>query len=83
MINFIKLVVALNISIIAELRDPVLKPIFNQIDQQMDRMANITYFVGAKLSFLVIGTTDAIVTSVNYFIKDMGDESYFLASPLL
>lgn len=66
-----------------ELRDPVLKPMFIEIDQQMDRMANMVYFGGAKLSFLVIGTTDAIVTSVNYFIKDMGDESYFLASPLL
>lgn len=56
---------------------------FIEIDEKIDRMANIVYFVGAKLSFLVIGTTDAIVTSVNYFIKDMGDESYFLASPLL
>lgn len=66
-----------------ELRDPVLEPMFIEIDQQMDRMANMVYFGGVKLSFLVIGTTDAIVTSVNYFIKDMGDESYFLASPLL
>lgn len=56
---------------------------FLEIDQQMDRMANIVYLVGAKLSFLVIGTTDTIVTSVNYFIKGMGDKSYFLASPLL
>lgn len=66
-----------------ELKDPVSRSMFLEIDQQMDRMANVAYLVGAKISFCVIGTTDTIVTCVNYFIKDMGEESYFLASPLL
>lgn len=56
---------------------------FIEIDQQMDHMANVVYFFGAKLSFLVMGSTDAIITLINYFIKDMGDESYFLAAPFL
>lgn len=68
---------------LTELSDPNPKTIYLEMDEKMDRMANWTYFILAKLTFPIFVSSNLLLTVVNYFVLDMGDDSYFLPSPIL
>lgn len=53
------------------------------MNEKMDKMASWTYFISAKLTFPIFVLSNLLLTMVNYFILDLGDESYFLPSPIL
>lgn len=53
------------------------------MDENMDKMAHWTYVVFTRFTFPIFVTSNLLLTAVNYFILDMGDESYFLPSPIL
>lgn len=53
------------------------------MNDKMDRMAGLTYFILAKLTFPIFVTSNLLLTAVNYFILDLGEDSYFLPSPIL
>lgn len=53
------------------------------MNENMDKMAYWTYFIFTRLTFPIFVSSNLLLTAVNYFILDMGNESYFLPSPIL
>ena len=51
--------------------------------EKMDKMSTWVYFILAKLTFPIFVTSNLLLTAVNYFILDLGEDSYFLPSPIL
>lgn len=66
-----------------ELSEPEPRAIYLEMTEKMDRMANWTYFILAKLTFPIFVTSNLLLTAVNYFVLHMGEDSYFLPSPIL
>lgn len=53
------------------------------MNENMDKMAHWTYFIFTRLTFPIFVLSNLLLTAANYFILDMGNESYFLPSPIL
>lgn len=66
-----------------ELNDLNPKAVYFEMEVNMDKMANWTYVGFTKLTFPTFVISNLLLTAVNYFILDMGSESYFLPSPIL
>lgn len=68
---------------IIELSDPNPKAVYLEMVENMDEMAYWTYFIFTRLTFPIFVLSNLLLTAVNYFVLDMGSESYFLPSPIL
>lgn len=68
---------------ISELNDPATRPLFLETNQRMDRIANWVYFIYFRLTLPIMVLSDSLGTLGNYFILNMGSESYFLFAPIL
>lgn len=66
-----------------ELNDPKPKIEYLEMNENMDKMAHWTYFIFTKLTLPIFILSNLLLTAVNYFVLDMGEESYFLPSPIL
>lgn len=66
-----------------ELNDENPKAVYLEMDENMDKMAHWTSFAFTRLTFPTFVTSNLLLTAINYFILDMGSESYFLPSPIL
>lgn len=66
-----------------ELNDPNPKMVYLEMNRNMDKMAYWTNFLFTKLTFPIFVSSNLLLTAINYFILDMGNESYFLPSPIL
>lgn len=66
-----------------ELNDQNSKAIFYEIIEQMDQMADRVHFVLIKITFPVILIADPLMSAVNFFILDFGQESFVMSAPLL
>ena len=65
------------------MNDPNPKPIYLEMDERIDRMAYWTWVISAKMTFPVTVSTNLLLTGINYFILDLGEDSYFLPFPIL
>lgn len=63
--------------------DPNIKAIYLEMNEKMDRMASWAYFIPAKLTFPIFVSSNLLLTAINYFILDLGEDSYVLPSPIL
>lgn len=68
---------------ISELNDPTTRLLYLETNQRMDRMASWVYFIYFRLTLPIMVLSDSLVTLGNYFILNMGSESYFLFAPIL
>lgn len=59
------------------------KEAFRKIHEQMDRAAHWVQFLLIKVSAPVMMVSDPLVAIVNYFILDLGEESFVLTEPML
>ena len=51
--------------------------------EKIEQMSQLLYIVVAKLVALITFVPALIVTLVNYFVYNLGDDSYFLPMPLM
>lgn len=59
------------------------KTIFLELQEKLDRIARIIHFALTKMTLTAIVISDPVVSAVNYFILDMGEESFILTEPFL
>lgn len=58
--------------------NPISKAIYNKMDAKIHRLVKLFYTVYVKLTLLLILIPPVLVTVVNYYIYDLGDESFYL-----
>lgn len=58
--------------------DLMVKTIYKEVDAKIERMTEIIKFLLVKVSLFGYSLPAPIITGINYFIYDLGDESYFL-----
>lgn len=63
---------------IIESHDPALMAMYKMIAAKFERLSNLAHLIMVKYSTVGFALPPLIVTVINYFIHDLGDESYFL-----
>lgn len=56
---------------------------YNKLNVKIERMSEFFHFILTKLTIIGIMTPSLIITIDNYFIYDLGDESYYISCPML
>lgn len=65
------------------LDNPVMSKIFNEMSVKIERMSRFFNSVLTRLTTAGIMLPSLIITLVDYFIYDLGKESYYLSWPIL
>lgn len=56
---------------------------YDELAENIETVLKLFHVVLVKLSFIGISSSNLIVTTVNYFIFDLGDESYYLPTAVM
>lgn len=67
----------MNISL-GSLNDTASKTMYIELNVKMERMTKLTYFLFVQLSVPGVMFPALFITSINYFVLDLGNESLFL-----
>lgn len=63
--------------------DPVSKFKYSDLNKKIELFSEIYYISVVKLSMSGVVLPAFFLTSINYFIYDMGDDSFFLSYPIV
>lgn len=63
--------------------DPILKTNYQKLNEIIELVSEIYYFLLLKISIPGVILPPLFVTIVNYYVYDLGNESYFLPFPFL
>lgn len=64
-------------------RNPISKSKYVNLINNIERMSKFFHFVLTKLTVASVVAPDVLITLGNYFIYDLGDESYYLSAPMM
>ena len=59
------------------------KTIYTESNEKIEQVSRLLYFIAMKFTFPGVMLPDLIVTFYNYFVHDLGDQSYYLACPAM
>lgn len=65
------------------MNDRISKTMYSKVNEKIERVSEIVYFVLVKLNVLACILPPLITTMVNYYIFDLGDVSFQLMSPVM
>lgn len=65
------------------MQDSIAQQMYNQMNDKIEQMTQILSFVMLKLSLAGFSIPILAVTIGNYFLYDLGEESYILPCPML
>ena len=68
--------------IFTELNDPTTKAAALELHEKIERFTKLVHFAFIKITYPGVLIPALGLTGVNYFILDLGAESYYLASPI-
>lgn len=54
-----------------------------KLNGKIERMSQLIHFMLAKLTFVGCVLPDLILTTINYFIYNLNDESFHLSIPMM
>ena len=54
-----------------------------EIDKKIERMSELIYFVLIKICLLGAMLPALLMTTVNYFVYNLGEESFYLPAPVM
>lgn len=66
-----------------ESHNPILKDKYGKINARIDRMSKICCIILVEFSMPAIVIPSTLLTLVNYFVFNLGDDSYMLTMPVL
>lgn len=58
--------------------NPISKAKFSDVSDRIERMSKFFHFVLTKLTLVGVVAPSAIMTVYNYYINDLGEESFYL-----
>lgn len=64
-------------------QNPISKAKYSDLVNNIERMSRFFHFVLTKLTVAGVVLPDLLITLGNYFIYDLGDESYYLSAPMM
>lgn len=56
---------------------------YSELNEKIEQMTYLLYILVVKASLIMTFPSALLVTAINYFIYDLGAESYFLPVPLM
>lgn len=59
------------------------KTMYSELNTKIEQATRAFYFIGVKVTTLFSSIPFAILTLYNYFVSDLGDESYYLSVPVM
>lgn len=65
------------------MNDRISKAMYSNVNEKIERVSEIVYFVLVKLNIFAVILPPLITTMVNYYISGLGDESFYLATPVM
>lgn len=65
------------------MQDPIAKGMYSELNDKIENMTKLLYFVMLKLSLAGFSIPMLAITIGNYFLCDFGDESYILPCPVM
>lgn len=66
-----------------ELFDDTAKAIYCDLIEKIERMSEIIYLVVPKFTTAAYFFPNIILTFVNFYVRDLGDEAYYSAFPMM
>lgn len=66
-----------------EINNAALRAVATEIDENIELISNVIHFVTTKLTIAGLLLPPLVLTAINYFIYDFGDESYVLPYPVM
>lgn len=67
----------------AEAFDDTAKAVYCNLIRKIEFMSDIIYFVVPKFTTSTYFFPNIILTLINFYIRDLGDEAYFSAFPMM
>lgn len=61
----------------------VSQAMYIELNKQIEQMSRLFHFIAMKISVPSTTIPALLLTLFNYFILDLGNESYYLASPMM
>lgn len=58
--------------------NPISRAMYSKLNEKIERMSNLVYLLIIKLTVPGVIIPGLLITIVNYFVYDLGDDSYFL-----
>ena len=66
-----------------EFSDPIAKAKYSEMSAKIERISQFYYFFLVKFSIPCTLFPSLVITIINYYVYDLGDEAFFLPSPIV
>lgn len=66
-----------------ELNDPISKAKYTQIDEKIEQMSHLIELILMKITIPGCLIPVLITTAINFFIHNLGNESFYMQSPMM
>lgn len=63
--------------------NPNSKRMYNALNARIERMSRVIYFILVKVSMIGIVLPALLITAINFWFLDLGDESFFVPSQVM
>lgn len=66
-----------------ESQNTISKAKYSDLIDKIERMSKFFHFILTKLTVVGVVAPDLLITIGNYFIYDLGEQSYYLSAPMM